>query len=259
MICKFKKEGVSMKTRLLIPFLLVCLVFILGPVLLSDVNAAERSQSAGDNIDVASLSCSSASHISLNTWYSGVSSTEPELFKFTTTGRSDSKYTFIIRTTYAEQDYYTATIDFGEGEDILAYSYYNDDEDYTSTRSLKDNKTYTIRVYGDHYGFYRDNVEYEFIVKEVIAKPAKGRITSLKGGKKKLTVKYSKLGKASRYQIAFKKKGGSYKYKYTTSTSKTIKGLKSKKYYYVKVRGQRYARGKYYSGKWSATKKVKIK
>lgn len=113
-------------------------------------------------------------------------------------------------------------------------------------------------VAGDSDGKYVES-HMKFMIKELIALPAKGKITMATASKKKVTVRYSKLSKASRYQIAYKRSGSGYKYVTTTSTSKTIKGLKSKKYYYIKVRGQRYVDGTYYSGSWSTAKKVKVK
>ena len=93
--------------------------------------------------------------------------------------------------------------------------------------------------------------------------PKKDGIARLTSGKKKLTVKTSSKVSATGgaiYQIAYKKKGTS-KWKYTTTktTSKTIKKLKAKKYYYVKVRAYKSVGGKKYYGAWSKTKKVKVK
>ena len=103
--------------------------------------------------------------------------------------------------------------------------------------------------------------DYRFKVNStpIITKPGKGYITSFKAGKKKATVKFSKISNATRYQIAFKKAGSDWTYYTTTSRSKAFKKLKSKKKYSVKVRGQRYEAGKWYSGAWSDTLTVKVK
>lgn len=45
----------------------------------------------------------------------------------------------------------------------------------------------------------------------------------------------------------------------STQTSKTISKLKSKTYYYVRVRAYKVIDGKYYYGKWSSIKKIKTK
>ncbi len=45
----------------------------------------------------------------------------------------------------------------------------------------------------------------------------------------------------------------------STQTSKTVSKLKSKTYYYVRVRAYKVIDGKYYYGKWSSIKKIKTK
>lgn len=97
-------------------------------------------------------------------------------------------------------------------------------------------------------------------VKATYTAPAKPVISSLKSGKKKtLTVKWKKVSYAKGYQVAYKKKGGSYKYATTTSLSKTVKKLTSKKTYYVKVRAYKVVDGKKKYGKFSKVKTVKVK
>lgn len=69
-----------------------------------------------------------------------------------------------------------------------------------------------------------------FMIKEIIGKPSKNRITYLKSKKKRnFRLKFSKSKSASRYQIAYKKKGGNFKYKYVSGGGKTLTCLKSKK------------------------------
>lgn len=89
---------------------------------------------------------------------------------------------------------------------------------------------------------------------------ARVSILTPKPGYKKVTVKWKKATGGVYYQIGYRKKG-SKTWKYTTSktTYKTIKKLKSRKYYYVKVRAcKKVGTAKYY-GAWSAIKRVKIK
>ena len=200
--------------------------------------------------------------INLNTWYSGTTTEYPELYKIKTTGRSDSKYKFFVRTTYAKISWFQTAIEMaGTGKTLGYCAYETPDRDiYAPPQSLKANSTYEFKVFGEGSSLgYEPGVNYDFIVKEIIATPAKGKVTSWKGGKKKATLKFAKLSKATRYQVACKKKGGSYKYRYTTKRTVVIKNLSKKKYYYVKVRGQRKVNGKYYSGKWSEVKKTKVK
>ena len=82
-------------------------------------------------------------------------------------------------------------------------------------------------------------------------------------GKKKFTVYFKKLGGVSGYQLQYAtnskfKKAKTVKLK-RTLTKKTVKKLKSKKKYYVRIRAYKKAGGKTYYGKWSKTKTVKVK
>ncbi len=123
---------------------------------------------------------------------------------------------------------------------------------YSSGR--KNLGSYTVNVYG------KGDVTGTASAKYVIA-PAKMKTPSVKAGKKKITVKWKKLGGGSQtYQIYVLKKG-TKKAKYYTSTgsSKTIKKLSKKKYYYTKIRSYKKINGKTYYGSWSGTKKVKVK
>ena len=91
---------------------------------------------------------------------------------------------------------------------------------------------------------------------------SKVKLTSAKNGKgKKLTVKWKKVTGAKGYQlqyalnIKFKKK----KSVQTKKTKYTIKKLKKKKTYYIRVRAYKMNGKKKVYGKWSTVKKVKIK
>lgn len=102
---------------------------------------------------------------------------------------------------------------------------------------------------------------------EVINRKLKGtKITSLKAAKKKVVVKWKKQTKKTKgYQLQYstdKKFKTGVKAKTINGnkkTSVTLKGLKSKKTYYVRIRTwQKAATGKAYST-WSKAKKVKVK
>ncbi len=89
--------------------------------------------------------------------------------------------------------------------------------------------------------------------------PEKAKITSLKAGTKKFTVK-AVQEKGAKYQVAYKVKGASkYKTVTTSSVSKTVKGLKKGKTYSVKVRAYQTINGKKYLGNYSNVKNVKVK
>lgn len=95
-----------------------------------------------------------------------------------------------------------------------------------------------------------------------IVKPAKVKSLTAKSKKKKqVFVKFAKVKQADGYQISYSlnKKFKKAKTVFVTSTSKTIKKLKSKKNYYIRVRAYRKNGNKKLYGAWSAGKKVKIK
>ena len=103
---------------------------------------------------------------------------------------------------------------------------------------------------------YKGTVTASYVIRS-----AKCKTPSVKAGKKKMTVKWKKLGGGSQtYQIYVLKKGTKKaKYYTSTKTSKTIKKLAKKKTYFVKIRSYKKISGKTYYGAWSGTKKVKIK
>lgn len=83
--------------------------------------------------------------------------------------------------------------------------------------------------------------------------------------KKTLEIRWKKTDKASGYnvQIALNKKFTKGKKTYTIksgkTTKKTIRKLKRKKKYYVRVRAYRKVNGKKYTGDFSKVKSAKIK
>lgn len=256
MFSKFCNDGrIFVMKRMIVSFLIViCLIVTLIPLTAGKANASVYWNS-----------------IDLGEWnYDYTVDGDAVYYKFNTSNRSDSKYRFQCR---------------GQGEDIVdmwllnyggdpndddawnvvAYGNKDSSNSEIKTLALKSGRTYKFRVYCVRYGWGDDvssatgGIPYRVKVTEIIRKPSKGRITSCKAGKRKATLRYAKLNKAKRYQIAYKIKGGKYKYIKTQKLKRTINNLKSKKYYYFKVRGQRYACGRYYSGPWSGVKKVRIK
>ena len=92
--------------------------------------------------------------------------------------------------------------------------------------------------------------------------PSKVKLTSAKNGKgKKLTVKWKKVTGAKGYQLqyAMNKKFKKKKSVQTKKPKYTIKKLKKKKTYYIRVRAYKMNGKKKVYGKWSTVKKVKIK
>ena len=125
----------------------------------------------------------------------------------------------------------------------------SEDTDYTVTYgSNKSTGKATITVEGK--GKYTGTITKTFYIV-----PKKTSIKSVKASAdKKLTVKWSKVTGASGYQVAYKTKNGSWKYTTTTSTSKTISGLKRGTKYYVKVRAYKSVDGVKKYGSWSDSK-----
>ena len=95
--------------------------------------------------------------------------------------------------------------------------------------------------------------------------PARVKISSVKVGKKKATVKWKKISSVKGYRIQYstskKFTSKTTKSKYTTKTSIKIKKLKSKKTYYFRVKAYKKnaANKKVYSKSWSKVKHKKIK
>ena len=109
-----------------------------------------------------------------------------------------------------------------------------------------------------YYGPYSD------VLKTTTATD-KTKITKTKGAKKKLTVNWKKISKATGYQVqvATDKKFTKNKKSVTISKNKTIsttiKKLKGKKKYYIRVRTYRKVAGKKVYSSWSSIKNVKTK
>lgn len=106
---------------------------------------------------------------------------------------------------------------------------------------------------------------------QTIAQPAapknnkKVKVASAKAGKKSIKVTWKKVKGIKGYQIQystnkkFKKGNKTITVKSTKSTSATIKKLKSKKKYYVRMRTYKIVNGKKVYSAWSKAKSVKVK
>ncbi len=91
-------------------------------------------------------------------------------------------------------------------------------------------------------------------------KTSKTKITKLSSGKKKAKVRFSPLKISGiNYQISYRNGKGKWKTKNCHGTSLTIKKLSSKKIYTFRVRGYKKINGRTYYGRWSGTKKVRVK
>lgn len=96
-----------------------------------------------------------------------------------------------------------------------------------------------------------------------VTKPKKAIITSLrKRGTGKFTVRYQRVSQAKGYEISYstnKKFKYSTKKTNTSSLSKTVKGLKKRKTYYVRIRAYKVdSTGSKVYGSYSKTRKIKV-
>ena len=126
-------------------------------------------------------------------------------------------------------------------------------------QNLKPNSTYYVEVdsWARNNGF---SPSYAIRVSKKILKPKAPALKSVKPGKKKITVKYSKVKYTTKYQLQLKKGDGDWKtYNNGTKLKKVFKKLKKGKKYSVRVRAARKVDGKWYYGKWSKKKTVKVK
>lgn len=115
--------------------------------------------------------------------------------------------------------------------------------------------TVTVTGKGDCAGLSTKTATFRIV-------PNKAAISKLTKGKRnmKVRIKSQKKAAVSGYQIAYKYgKSGKYKKVTTTKLTKKIRKLKTKKYYYVKVRAYKKIDGKKYYGTYSKIKKIKVR
>ena len=89
--------------------------------------------------------------------------------------------------------------------------------------------------------------------------PKQAAWKSIKAGKKSFTATVKAQKGGVRYQIQYRTLNGKWKSKWTGKTSLTVKNLKSKKKYQVRVRAYKTVKKKTYYGKWSKTWTVKVR
>ena len=126
--------------------------------------------------------------------------------------------------------------------------------------SYKDNKkigTATVTIKG--IGGYTGSVKKTF---KINPKPVK--LTKLKAGKKKLTAYWKKGSGITGYQLQYSRKSSfasatKVTVSGTATLKKTLKGLKSGKKYYVRIRAYKKVGGKKYYSPWSKALSTKVK
>ncbi len=98
-----------------------------------------------------------------------------------------------------------------------------------------------------------------------VSKPKKTKIKKVKAAKKALTVTWNKISGVKGYQVQvatdkkFKKNKKTVTIKKQKTTKTTVKKLKAKKKYYVRVRTYKTVKGKKVYSSWSSVKSVKTK
>ena len=99
----------------------------------------------------------------------------------------------------------------------------------------------------------------------VISKPKSASIKKLKAAKKAVSVEWKKVSGVKGYQVQvatdkkFKKNKKTVTVKKQKTTKTTVKKLKAKKKYYVRIRAYKVANGKKFYSSWSKVKSVKTK
>ena len=100
-------------------------------------------------------------------------------------------------------------------------------------------------------------------VLKVVVNPQAASVTSVKSSKKKVTLKWERVDDISGYQVSYALKssfkGAKNKNVAAKNTTVTLKNLKSKKYYYLRVRTYQTVSGKKYYSEWSQISKIKVK
>ena len=100
---------------------------------------------------------------------------------------------------------------------------------------------------------------------KAVAKPKSAKIKKVKAAKKAVSVEWKKVSGVKGYQIQvatdkkFKKNKKTVTVKKQKTTKVTIKKLKAKKKYYVRIRTYKTVKGKKIYSSWSKVKKVKTK
>ena len=239
------------RTIMVLAALIMAMAFI--PMMNGKVYAAKDVGYGGTNFG-------NATALSLGTEYTGIASgDDAHFFKFTTTGNKGVKYKFRC-SNYSEYEYagfMSFTILDADGNKVNYISVYPNESPKTeSFTNLKRSTTYYIKVQNLRLG----NDDFALKISQVIPKPKKVSVKSAKAGKKKLTLKWKKVSKATKYQVKYRKCGSSkWKVKTTKKTKITLKKLKKGKKYQVKIRAIRVVNKKSYKGKYSKTITKRVK
>lgn len=172
-----------------------------------------------------------------------------------------SSYVYIYSDKNLNEPVYNQSRDNGMGYNYnSAYDVYYED----ISVSLDKGKYYLVIIYELEPNCYTSDYEISLNYKPTFSN---AKISSVSSRKKALKTSWNKCSKVSGYQLQYST-NKNMKYAKTinlssSSSSKTIKGLKSKKNYYVRIRTYKTVNingsNKTYYGKWSSKKSVKTK
>ena len=188
-----------------------------------------------------------------------------DYYKFTTPNSDGITYTFKSINVESNDHTVSCILMDSEGETVYSqenginssWAYDFGTAEKKSTFKLKKNSTYYIQV--EAYPT-QGEFNYKITAKYSYDKPEQGVIKKLTAKKKAFTVKLRAIKYATEYELAYRVKGTSkWKSKNVTKKTVTVNKLKSKKTYQVRVRAIRKVAGKTLKGKWSKTRKVKVK
>ena len=97
----------------------------------------------------------------------------------------------------------------------------------------------------------------------VVVKPETTEFNSVKTSKKKIILKWDRVNGVGGYQISYSTsktfKGAKNIKEKAKSTTSTIKNLRSKKTYYIRIRTYQTISGKKYYSSWSSIGSIKVK
>ena len=174
---------------------------------------------------------------------------------------------------YSESEWYGGSGD-GSGNEFcfgirpvihidLSYKYWSGAGTYSSSTLTKKqvaeiNAKLGINTSSDKDGTKTVNDEALTIIK------SKSSIKGVESRKKSLKIKWKKVSGVTGYIIQYSlkknfKKAKSLRIKKASKNSTTIKKLKRKKKYYIRIRTYKIVNGKTYKSSWSKTKSIKTK
>ena len=184
-------------------------------------------------------------------------------YYFDDTDGYGTDYNELINLT-ANQDYYFSfyDCDIGTTNNVINISYISSSN--TTNNSNKPAQRPTNKPNTNSVIKPQINKPNQITIKRntTVTKPAKVKSVKATAKKKKLNVSWKKVSGATGYEVMYATNNKFTKNKKTVTVKKnkvTLKRLKSKKKYFVKVRAYKTVNGSTYYGKWSKVVKKKVK